>query len=134
MTQPPLMVLFLLGTAEVKERHVRQASSISSDLIFSSPPSPPLLSDKLSSSNFEVLGWKEEQERSYQTGATETCMNSFALFCCFFFSVLCCLLFCVRFMFFVFFRTVHLIAPNDAFVSFFGYVLFKKRAGVYYLV
>ena len=95
MTQPPLMVLFLLGTAEVKEPHVRQASSISSDLILSSPPSPPsppLPSDKLSSSNFEVLGWKEEQERSYQTGATETCMNSFVLFCCFFF--LFCAVFC----------------------------------------
>ena len=125
--------LFLgnLGTAKVKESS-QQVSSISSDLRFPSRPPSPLVSDKFSSSTNIVLAGREKEHEdfdiplAYQTGGTEKCMNSFVLFCCFF-------LFCSVFFFF-FSLSIHFITPNDAFVSFFGYLLPKKRARVYYQV
>ena len=127
--------LFLgnLGTAKVKESS-QQVSSISSDLRFPSRPPSPLVSDKLSSSTNIVLAGREKEHEdfdiplAYQTGGTEKCMNSFVLFCCFF--LFCFVLFC----FFFFCLSTHFITPNDAFVSFFGYLLPKKRARVYYQV
>ena len=125
--------LFLgnLGTAKVKESS-QQISSISSDLILPSRPPRPLDSDKLSpSSNIVLAGREKEHEDfdiplAYQPGAPETCMNSFVLFCCFFSVLFCFVLF--------FSLSIHFITPNDAFVSFFGYLLLKKRARVYYQV
>ena len=126
--------LFLgnLGTAKVKESS-QQVSSISSDLRFPSRPPSPLVSDKFSSSTNIVLAGREKEHEdfdiplAYQTGGTEKCMNSFVLFCCFF-------LFCSVLFFFFFSLSIHFITPNDAFVSFFGYLLPKKRARVYYQV
>ena len=127
--------LFLgnLGTAKVKESS-QQVSSISSDLRFPSRPPSPLVSDKFSSSTNIVLAGREKEHEdfdiplAYQTGGTEKCMNSFVWFCCFF--LFCSVLFC----FFFFSLSIHFITPNDAFVSFFGYLLPKKRARVYYQV
>ena len=127
--------LFLgnLGTAKVKESS-QQVSSISSDLILPSRPPRPLVSDKLSpSSNIVLAGREKEHEDfdfplAYQPGAPETCMNSFVLFCFVAFFLFCSVLL-------LFFSlSIHFITPNDAFVSFFGYLLLKKRARVYYQV
>ena len=127
--------LFLgnLGTAKVKESS-QQVSSISSDLILPSQPPRPLVSDKLSSSSNIVFAGREKEHEdfdiplAYQTGAAKTCMKSFVSFCCFFSVLFCFVLFCF------FSLSIHFIAPNDAFVSFFGYLLLKKRARVYYPV
>ena len=128
--------LFLgnLGTAKVKESS-QQVSSISSDLRFPSRPPSPLVSDKLSSSSNIVLAGREKEHEdfdiplAYQTVGTEKCMNSFVLFC--FVAFFCSVLF---WFFFFFSLSIHFITPNDAFVSFFGYLLPKKRARVYYQV
>ena len=121
------------GTARVKESS-QQVSSISSDLRFPSRPPSPLVSDKLlSSSNIVLAGREKEHEDfdiplAYQTGAPKTGMNSFVLFCCFFSVLFSFVLFCFSSI------SIHFITPNDAFVSFFGYLLLKKRARVYYQV
>ena len=129
--------LFLgnLLAAEVKRSSSsQQVSSISSDLILPSRPLRPLVSEKLSSSSNIVLAGREKEHEdvdippAYQTGAPKTCMSSFVLFCCFFSVLFSFVLFCF------FSLSIHFITPNDAFVSFFGYLLFKKRARVYYQV